>query len=83
MKKSKNLKTFLILRVIKVKYNIELSRLVEMKTENGMTFLDLIILQKLSRIFMLVIQINRNLKQGLENKKGIDLLERLYIKTKR
>ena len=62
MKKSRKLKTFLMLKVIKIKYNIGLSGLAGMKTGNDMILLDLIILQKLLKIFILVILINRDLK---------------------
>ena len=79
MKKNGKSKTFLMLGAIKAKYNIWLSGLVGMKTGNGMMLLDLIILQKLSRISTPVIPINRNLKQDLESEKGIDLLERPRI----
>ena len=68
-----------MLGAIKAKYNIGLSGLVRMKTGNGMILLDLIILQKFSRISMPVIPINRDLKQDLESEKGIDLLERPRI----
>ncbi len=79
MKKSGKLKTFLMLGVIEVKYNIGLSGLVEMRTGIGMMLQDLIILQKLPRIFMPVIPINRDLKKELKSEKGIDLFERPYI----
>ncbi len=62
MKKSGKLKTFLMLRVIEVKYNIGLSGLAEMGTGIGMILLDLIILLKLSRIFILVIPINHDIE---------------------
>ena len=68
-----------MLGAIEAKYNIGLSGLVGMKTGNGMMLLDLIILQKLSRISTPVIPINRDLKQDLESEKGIDLLERPRI----
>ena len=51
-----------MLGIIKTKSNIGLNRLVEIKIENSMMFLDLIIFQKLLRIFMPVILINRNFK---------------------
>ncbi len=79
MKKSGKLKTFLMLGVIEVKYNIGLSRLAWMRTGIGMMLLDLIIFQKLSRIFMPVILINRDLEKELKSEKGIDLLERSCI----
>ena len=79
MKISRKLKTFLILRVIEIKYNIRLSELTGIKTGNGMMLLNLIIFQKLLRIFTPIIPINRNLKQELESEKRIDLLERPYI----
>ncbi len=43
IKKSGKLKIFLILGVIEIKYNIELSGLAEMRTGIGMMLLDLII----------------------------------------
>ncbi len=79
MKKSGKLKTFLMLGVIEIKYNIGLSGLARMRTGIGMMLLDLIILQKLSRIFMPVIPINRDLEKELKSEKGIDLLERPRI----
>ncbi len=82
MKKSGKLKTFLMLGVIKVKYNIGLSRLAGIRTGIGMMLLDLIILEKLSRIFIPVIPINRNLRKKLKSEKRIDLLERPRIQTK-
>ncbi len=79
MKKSGKLKIFLMLGVIKVKYNIRLSGLARMRIGIGMMLLDLIILQKLSRIFIPVIPINRDLKKEQKSQKGIDLLERPRI----
>ncbi len=79
MKKSGKLKTFLMLKVIEVKYNIGLSGLAEMRTGISMILLDLIILQKLSRIFMLIIPINRDLKKEQKSEIGIDRLERPHI----
>ena len=63
MKKSRKLKIFLMLKVIEEKFNIGLNELAGMRTENGMMLFDLIVLQKLLRIFMLIIPISRNLKQ--------------------
>ncbi len=68
-----------MLKVIEVKYNIGLSGLAEMRTGIGMMLLDLIIFQKLSRIFISIIPINRNLEKELKSEKGIDLLERPRI----
>lgn len=65
MKKSEKLKTFLILKTIKSKSNIRLNRLTEIKIGNHMTLLNLIIFQKLLKIFMPVIPINCNLKLEL------------------
>ena len=79
MKKSGKLKTFLMLGVIEVKYNIGLSELAGMRTGIGMMLLDLIILQKLSRIFMPVIPINRDLKQELKSENEIEPLEKPRI----
>ena len=79
MKKSAKLKTFLILGVIEEKYNIGLSGLAGMRTEIGMIFLDLIIFQKLSRIFIPIIPINRDLGQELKSEKEIDLFKRSCI----
>ncbi len=79
MKKSRKLKTFLMLGIIEVKYNIGLSRLAGMTTGIDMMLLDLIIFQKLSRIFMPVISINHDLKKEQKSEKGIDLLERPRI----
>ncbi len=79
MKKSGKLKIFLMLGVIEVKYNIGLSGLAGMRTGIGMMLLDLIILQKLSRIFMPVIPINHDLKKELKSEKGIGLVERPCI----
>ena len=79
MKNNRKSKTLLMLGALETKYNIGLSRLIEMKTANSIMLLDLIILQKLSRIFTPVILINRNLKQDLESEKEIDLLERPRI----
>lgn len=62
IKKNGKLKTILMLGAIEAKYNIRLSGLIEIKTGNGMILLDLIIFQKLSRIFTSVIPINRDLK---------------------
>ncbi len=76
---SGKLKTFLMLGVIEVKYNIGLSGLARMRTGIGMMLLDLIIFQKLSRIFMSVIPINHDLKKELKSEKGIDLLKRPHI----
>ena len=56
-------------KVFKEKFNIGKSRQAEMKIGNGIIFLDLIILQKLLRIFMLVISISRNLKQKIKQNK--------------
>ena len=52
-----------MLKGIKDKSNIKLNGLAGIKTENDMILLDLIIFQKLIKIFMLVIPISRNLKQ--------------------
>ncbi len=79
IKKSGKLKTFLMLGVIEVKYNIGLSGLARIRTGIGIILLDLIILQKLSRIFMLVIPIKRDFKQKLKSEKGINLLKRPRI----
>ena len=79
MKKSGRLKIFLILRIIEAKSNIGLNGLAEMRTGNSMMLLNLIILQKLSRIFTPVIPINCNFEQELESEKGIYLLERPRI----
>lgn len=79
IKKTEKLKTFLILKVIKIKYNIRLSGLVGMKTGNDMMLLDLIIFQKLSKIFMLVIPTNHNPKQELKSEKRINLLKKPHI----
>ncbi len=79
MKKSRKLKTFFMLRVIEVKYNIGLSGIVEIRLGISMMLLDLIILHKLSRIFILVIPINHDLEQELKSEKRIDLLERSCI----
>ncbi len=79
IKKSGKLKTFLMLEVIEIKYNIRLNGLAGMKTGISMILLDLIIFQKLSRIFIPIILINRNLKKELKSEKGIDLLERPCI----
>ncbi len=68
-----------MLGVIEVKYNIGLSGLAGMRTGIGMMLLDLIIFQKLSRIFIPVIPINPNLEKELKSEKGIDLLERPCI----
>ncbi len=68
-----------MLGVIEVKYNIGLSGLAGIRTGIGMILLDLIILQKLLRIFMPVILINHDLKKELKSEKGIDLLERPRI----
>ena len=68
-----------MLRVIEVKYNIGLSGLARMKTGIGMMFLDLIILQKLLRIFMPTISINCNPEQKLKSQKKIDLHKKLCI----
>lgn len=57
------LKTLLMLGIIKAQSNIGLNRLVEIKTRNGIILLDFIILQKLLKISMIIILINRNLKQ--------------------
>ena len=62
MKKSGKLKIFLMLKVIKEKFNIEFNRLAEMKTKNIMMLLDLIIFQKLLKIFIFIILINHKLK---------------------
>lgn len=59
---SKKLKKFLILGVIELKYNIRLNGLAGIKTGISIIFLDLIIFQKLLRIFMAVISINSKLK---------------------
>ena len=82
MKKSERLKIFLILRIIKAKSNIGLNELARIKTGNGIMLLDLIIFQKLSRIFIFVILINCNFKQELESEKGIYLFKRSYIKIR-
>ena len=58
-----------MLEIIEAKSNIRLNRLAEIKTGNGMMLLDLIILQKLSRIFRPVIPINRDFEQELESEK--------------
>lgn len=71
-----------MLRIIEVKYNIELSELDEMRINIDIILLDLVNLQKLSRIFMPVILINRNLKEKLKNEKEIKLFERPCIETK-
>ena len=52
-----------MLKIIEAKSNIGLNGLVEMKIGNGIIFLDLIIFQKLSKIFIPIIPISRNLKQ--------------------
>lgn len=79
MKKSVKLRTFLMLGVIKVKYNIRLSRLARIKTRNGMMFLILIIVQKLLKIFIPIIPINHDLKQEVKSKKKIDLFKKSHI----
>ena len=63
------LKTFLILEVIKEKFNIRYNKPARMKVENSMMLLDLIILQKLLRISIFVFLINRNFKQKKMTKK--------------
>ncbi len=68
-----------MLGVIEVKYNIGLSELAGMRIGIGMMLLDMISLQKLSKIFMLIIPINRDLKKELKSEKRIDLLERPRI----
>lgn len=73
------LKTVMMLRVMEVIYNNRLNKQARIRTVNDMMFLDLIILQKLSRIFMTVIWINYKFKQELEVKKEIDLLKRPCI----
>ena len=50
-----------------------------MKTGISMILLDLIIFQKLLKIFMLVTLINRNLKQEQKSEEKINLLERSCI----
>ena len=76
MKKSRKLKLFLMLKIIEIKSNLGLNKLARMKTGNDMMLLDLIILQKLLKIFMFVILLNRNFKQELESQKRIYLLEK-------
>ena len=49
-----------MLRIIEAKSNIGLNGLAKMKTKNSIMLLDLIILQKLLRIFIPIILINRN-----------------------
>lgn len=68
-----------MLGVSKIKYNIRLSGLARMRTGINMIFLDLIILQILSKIFISIILINRNFEEKLKNEKKIDLLKRPYI----
>ncbi len=69
-----------MLGVIEVKYNIGLSGLAGIRTGIGIMLLDLIIFQKLLRIFTPIIPINRNLEKELKSEKKIDLLERSRIK---
>ena len=64
IKKRRKLKIFLILKVIKKKFNIELNGLAKMKIKNNVILLKLIILQKLLRIFIVIILISRKLKQN-------------------
>ena len=71
-----------MLGVIKVKYNIRLSRLAGMRTEIDMMILDYIIFQKLSRIFMPIISINHDFKKEPKSEKRIDLLKRPRIQKK-
>ena len=68
-----------MLGIIETKSNIGLNKLAEIKFKNGIILLGLIILQKLLRIFMPIILINRNIKQKLENEKRIYLLEKPCI----
>ena len=63
MKTSEKLKIFLMLGIIKAKSNIKLNELAEIKSGNGMILLNLIISQKLLRISISIIPINRNLEQ--------------------
>lgn len=72
------MKIFLILKIIKIKSNIWLNRLAEIKIGNGVMFLDLIILQKLLKISMPIIQISHNLKKKYE-KKNKKLLKESHI----
>lgn len=52
-----------MLEIIKEKFNIGLNRLAKIKIENSIILLDLIIFQKLIKIFMLVILISYNFEQ--------------------
>ena len=63
--KNQKLKTLLMLKVIRKKFNIGWNKLAGMKTKNGMILLDLIIFQKLLKIFILVISISRNLTKKI------------------
>lgn len=57
-----------MLEIIEKKFNIRLNGMAKMKTGNGMILLNLIILQKLLKIFMFVILISYNLEQKKDNK---------------
>lgn len=65
MKKIGKIKTFLILEIFKKKVDIVANRLIVMRTKYSIIVLDLIIFQKLLKIFILIIQINHNFKQKI------------------
>ena len=59
-KKSKNLKIFLILKDIEVKFSIRLNKETMLKVKNDIILLNLIIFWKLLKIFILIILISWN-----------------------
>ena len=68
-----------MLIIIEKKSNIRVNGLVEIRTKNKIMLLDLIIFQKLLKIFTFVILINYNFEQKLEIEKGIYLFKRSCI----
>ena len=71
IKKNGKLRTFLMQEIFEEKFNIGSNELAGIKTKSGMMLLDLIILQKLLRIFMLVILISRDLNQKISQDKKV------------
>lgn len=63
IKKKKKLKKFLILKIIRKKFNIKLNRLIRIKIKKNIILIVIIIFQKLIKIFICNIPKNLNLKQ--------------------